>query len=167
MKRRSFIIGLSALFVAPAIVRADSLMPIQVLDRIDPRFVGPVDLEFITNEFSRLMTTFGVKSQLDCDVVRTRMRTNVQFLSPSADMSLSRKDFSERILRGAAAEAANNIPKGMRVIARPKQLILKPEVERSVTGVAYAEAGPGVRAVTDYQIAYDRVLTQFDMVLVK
>jgi hypothetical protein len=164
MKRRSFMLGLTSLLVAPAVVRAGSLMPIQVLDRIDPQFVGPVDLEFISNEFARLLTTFGVKSQLDGQSLGARTRMNIQFLSSS---ELSKKDFSAQILRQAAANFAREIPKGMRVLTRPKQLILPPELERFSAGVAYAKDGPGVRAGRSYSIAYDQLFTQLDVVLVK
>ena len=153
--RRGFLFGLGALVAAPAIVKFENLMPIQVLETWGPN--GLLTIQMITREFAKLMALQTVGSPLFA--IRGAKQSHVDMNFSTFERTLSLQQFSDRILKPAANSLARYVGND-KISSASLEL---PQGVSEATNEVLPQAGIAVRGLTDYHIGTNSLLTRFDI----
>ncbi len=148
--RRGFLVGLLATGLAPAIVRAESLMPIKVFETYGPN--GLLTPEMITREALRLLRQ-RVSPISHLLTVRGSSQSHVDFTADLPDMAMSLETFSERRLKPVICALASHV----NLVGAP------PMLPQAVAGAVAEHGGMGVRYMSDYFIGTDQMIHRFDV----
>lgn len=162
--RRGFIGGLSALFAAPALVRAESLMPISALETYGPG--GMLTPSMLAAEAARLwrerLRTRGLGFvpyvEDHGDLMNADTQVACDFSHGTQDLMLSLQSFSARWLRPSAYALAD---------AAPLNVQIAPRHMGQPRGLGFCEivtVGGTVRLFRSYDINRDQMITRLDTI---